>query len=44
MQQGSPRLPAAGKSPAGLQDIESILKRLGKTSAGWRENFVLEEQ
>lgn len=44
MQQGSPRLLAAGKSPAGLQDIESILKRLSKTLAGWRENFVLEEQ
>jgi len=41
VQQGSPRLLAAAKSPAVLQDIESILKRICKTSAGWWESFVL---
>ncbi|KAJ7408049.1 hypothetical protein WISP_122966 [Willisornis vidua] len=41
VQQGSLRLLAAGKFPAGLQDTESILKRISKTSAGWWESFVL---
>lgn len=44
VQQGSLRLLAAGKSPAGLQDIESILKRIGKTSAGWWKGFVLSKE
>lgn len=44
VQQRSLRLPAAGKFPAALQDVESILKRISKTSAGWWESFVLSEE
>lgn len=44
VQQGSLRLLAACKFPAGLQDIETILKGVSTTSAGWWESFVLSEE